>query len=31
MLTIGEALALATMGYYVVCKDGNAIFVGYEG
>lgn len=30
MLTIGEALALASMGYYVACNDGNMSYVGYE-
>lgn len=31
MLTIAEALALASMGYYVACNDGNMSFIGYEG
>lgn len=31
MLTIEEALALASKGYYIVCNNGNISYVGYEG
>ena len=31
MLTIEEALALASKGYYISCRRGNFTYIGYEG
>lgn len=31
MLTIEEALWLASKGYYIACKRGNLSYIGYEG
>jgi hypothetical protein len=31
MLTIEEALGYASKGYYIICKRGNFVYIGYEG
>jgi|GEM_PF-6580835 len=31
LLTVEEAVALASRGYYISCRRGNFRYIGYEG